>query len=367
MLLVLALAAMADLDDAAPHDTLCSNNCSWASDGQCDDAGPHSHFSLCPLGTDCADCGPRTVQLPPPPASPAPPVTPTSPRSPPASPPPANPPGICDDSCRYANDGECDDGGDDAHFWLCPHGSDCTDCGARSFPPPQSPPMPPSPPLTPGGLCSNDCAFARDGHCDDGGPHSHFSLCPLGSDCADCGVRATEDLLATPPSSPSTIVVDDRVSTNRVGQAGGEDPAGSMAQVLLCAVALGAAGALAFGVCWLAWKRRSAATGPQSKMATSTAVVVERQPPPPSSATSGLIVGFPSSSRPLNQGALARARQALTSPTDVLKRAEAKKMSERRPALDASARSVRMDPMSMRDVAAEAHPALDDFDAHERV
>ena len=227
--------------------------------------------------------------------------------------------------------------------------------------------MPPSPPFIPGGLCSNDCAFARDGHCDDGGPNSLFSLCAPGSDCADCGVRATDNLLAPPPSSPITIVVDDRVSANRLGQAGGEDPAGSMAQVLLCAVALGAAVALAFGVCWLAFKRRTAAAGPESKMTTSTTVVVERQPTPPSSATSGLIVGFPSSSRPPNQGALARARHALASPTDVLKRAEAKKMSEQRPALDASARSVRMDPMSMRDVAAEAQPALDDFDAHERV
>jgi hypothetical protein len=39
--------------------TSCSDTCSDADDGYCDDGGPGSQFSICPLGTDCTDCGPR--------------------------------------------------------------------------------------------------------------------------------------------------------------------------------------------------------------------------------------------------------------------------------------------------------------------
>lgn len=38
-------------------------------------------------------------------------------------------------------------------------------------------------------ICENTCSYAFDGDCDDGGPGSDFNLCPLGSDCNDCGVR----------------------------------------------------------------------------------------------------------------------------------------------------------------------------------
>lgn len=37
----------------------CRNTCVYASDDRCDDGGPDASFSLCPLGTDCDDCGPR--------------------------------------------------------------------------------------------------------------------------------------------------------------------------------------------------------------------------------------------------------------------------------------------------------------------
>ncbi|MEC7523078.1 MAG: hypothetical protein VYE22_24585 [Myxococcota bacterium] len=37
----------------------CTNTCSSANDGECDDGGPDSLYSVCALGTDCADCGPR--------------------------------------------------------------------------------------------------------------------------------------------------------------------------------------------------------------------------------------------------------------------------------------------------------------------
>ena len=55
-------------------------------------------------------------------------------------------------SCKYANDGECDDGGVGSEYSMCYHGEDCADCGTRDAPPsppkdaPRRPPMPPHPP-----------------------------------------------------------------------------------------------------------------------------------------------------------------------------------------------------------------------------
>ncbi len=37
----------------------CTNTCSSANDGDCDDGGPGSDYDMCELGTDCGDCGPR--------------------------------------------------------------------------------------------------------------------------------------------------------------------------------------------------------------------------------------------------------------------------------------------------------------------
>ena len=52
----------------------CLNTCSWSSDFLCDDGGEGSHYSVCAFGTDCDDCGSRTM---PPPASPPPPYSPS--------------------------------------------------------------------------------------------------------------------------------------------------------------------------------------------------------------------------------------------------------------------------------------------------
>lgn len=41
------------------------------------------------------------------------------------------------------------------------------------------------------GGCTNSCGYAYDGECDDGGPGADYSLCALGTDCADCGSRGT--------------------------------------------------------------------------------------------------------------------------------------------------------------------------------
>jgi len=44
----------------------------------------------------------------------------------------AAPPGtLCDDSCMYAGDMECDDGGPDSMTSVCAFGTDCSDCGPR--------------------------------------------------------------------------------------------------------------------------------------------------------------------------------------------------------------------------------------------
>ncbi len=45
-----------------PGDTeMCQNSCWYPNDGDCDDGGANSQYSLCQYGTDCGDCGPRPV------------------------------------------------------------------------------------------------------------------------------------------------------------------------------------------------------------------------------------------------------------------------------------------------------------------
>lgn len=43
--------------------------------------------------------------------------------------------------------------------------------------------------LSSGPGCTNTCEFAFDGDCDDGGPDSDYDLCDYGTDCSDCGSR----------------------------------------------------------------------------------------------------------------------------------------------------------------------------------
>lgn len=45
--------------DSGGGETLCTDTCEFNGDGDCDDGGPNSDFSLCTYGTDCTDCGPR--------------------------------------------------------------------------------------------------------------------------------------------------------------------------------------------------------------------------------------------------------------------------------------------------------------------
>ena len=41
------------------------------------------------------------------------------------------------------------------------------------------------------GLCTNTCQYAFDSDCDDGGPGAQYTACSLGTDCVDCGPRSS--------------------------------------------------------------------------------------------------------------------------------------------------------------------------------
>ena len=58
-----------------------------------------------------------------------------------------------------------------------------------------------------GALCENTCEFANDGDCDDGGPGADFSVCGLGTDCGDCGPRSRggDGCAATAPRGSSSL------------------------------------------------------------------------------------------------------------------------------------------------------------------
>ena len=148
--------------------TACSNECLWSGDGDCDDGGEGSEYAMCEESTDCIDCGVRT----------RPQLDVTSP-----SPPPYAPDAECSNECVWSGDGDCDDGGAGSEYMACHDGTDCADCGVRAS---SSPPPPYSPPLPPGILCQDTCIYARNGRCDDGGPSAATALCGFGTDCEDC-------------------------------------------------------------------------------------------------------------------------------------------------------------------------------------
>lgn len=103
----------------------------------------------------------------------------------PSPPPPPPVSGICTNTCTFAGDSECDDGGPGSVFSGCSFGTDCQDCGPRPD----------------GYLCFNDCSTASDGDCDDGGSGSEYSLCSYGHDCVDCGGRGSSSSSPPPPAS----------------------------------------------------------------------------------------------------------------------------------------------------------------------
>ena len=57
------------------------------------------------------------------------------------------------------------------------------------------------------GVCDNTCEYASNGDCDDGGPNSDYVDCSLGSDCDDCGERSFGDSYDGDNECPSMIRV----------------------------------------------------------------------------------------------------------------------------------------------------------------
>jgi len=90
--------------------------------------------------------------------------------------------GGCYDTCKYSRDQTCDDGGEDSRYALCDIGTDCTDCGERKA----TKQVEKHYDLEETG-CKNTCKYSNDGDCDDGGAGSSYDFCDIGTDCADCG------------------------------------------------------------------------------------------------------------------------------------------------------------------------------------
>ena len=245
----------------APLVVACSNDCVGASyeytyqgfhylanNGVCEDGGEDAAIDAqtgdrsdsCELGSDCADCGPRTIALLPPPHAPPDPPAPPSPMPPPPAAPPPPPPAplppqparLCSNVCAgtdysytygghhwRASNGVCEDGGEGSGSEHCQLGTDCADCGDRvvaTAPPPPPAPRPPPPrpppptPRFPG--CSNMCNaatyeyhyndhhwLASNGVCEDGGAGAQASICDLGACASACAcARAVHYLECCP-------------------------------------------------------------------------------------------------------------------------------------------------------------------------
>jgi hypothetical protein len=230
---------------------LCTDECTYANDGECDDGAEGAAYDMCDFGSDCSDCAPRPdndgdgvfyggttyvnadLSL----------IADCDDENPERFPGAIDynddgvdqdcsgsdyTLGLCFDDCSYAFDGECDDGGPNATYSVCELGSDCTDCGnrddldqdgfyAEDGPIPPTSPMqypdcddsdagiyPGAPEIQNDGIdqdctgadlttiCTNTCTYAFDGECDDGSSNSITSLCGLGTDCDDCGTYCAD-------------------------------------------------------------------------------------------------------------------------------------------------------------------------------
>ena len=92
-------------------------------------------------------------------------------------------PAGANNSCIFANDGECDETNG-----TCAAGTDSADCRPTAAVDP-----------------ANSCRFAFDQRCDEPGKGS--GLCTAGTDTADCAAAATEAPQSTPPAVPATPAV----------------------------------------------------------------------------------------------------------------------------------------------------------------
>ena len=105
-----------------------------------------------------------------------------------------------DDSCMWAEDGECDDGSWTGYPMYCAPNTDATDC---SLAPPDTAgtptPSPPPAPAPPVDDPSNSCRWANDGVCDDG-RNNGAVFCPVGTDeNVSCNPRNPVQLLPPAP------------------------------------------------------------------------------------------------------------------------------------------------------------------------
>jgi hypothetical protein len=234
--------------EACPEPTSCEDTCgspsnpgSYVGDGDCDDGGEGSDFSICAFGTDCTDCGERDPSACEPSCEPnsmgvtcgecdgcggfCPDQSQCDTRECGTDANGCNcgecegdneictdegqcevcdctglecgindqgcSCGTCEDAARCTDENQCE--ACDCSTIECGDneaGCDCGDCDDGQF---CNEPAGQVCETTSGTeLCNNECTFAGDGDCDDGGPMCDFSLCDFGSDCADCGTR-TED------------------------------------------------------------------------------------------------------------------------------------------------------------------------------
>merc|ERR1711998_260597 len=101
--------------------------------------------------------------------------------------------GGCSDTCRYAGDEACDDGGEGSEYALCDVGTDCEDCGERKA----TKQVEKHYEMEESG-CKNTCKYSMDGDCDDGGAGADYDFCEIGTDCADCGKGRTREWMQDP-------------------------------------------------------------------------------------------------------------------------------------------------------------------------
>ena len=119
---------------AAPMEaTMCTNFCVHSRDGDCDDGGPGSEYSLCSPGTDCADCG------------------------------------RCSNTCAHRFDGDCDDGGFGSEYGVARNSGAIAQFWRNS-----------------GAILAQ---FWRNSGAIIGDAPLPHQLCSMGSDCGDCGRR----------------------------------------------------------------------------------------------------------------------------------------------------------------------------------
>jgi hypothetical protein len=70
-------------------------------------------------------------------------------------------------------------------------------------------------------LCSDDCQFAADGVCDDGGPDAAYLDCLYGTDCTDCGPRDPAGGAMTTTTTTTTTSTSTTTTTSTTSTGGG--------------------------------------------------------------------------------------------------------------------------------------------------